>query len=131
MAVNDTAPSRALRIFVLEDNDDTRDILSQLLVVMGHEVQGAASMHEALHRLPAADPDVIISDIGLPDGDGCTFMRQVSLGHPVFAIAMSGYGTSADRERSVAAGYRAHLVKPMDIDKLEGLLDEAARERAQ
>ena len=128
MAASTESKHRALRIFVVEDNEDTRDMLSQLLVVMGHEVRGAATMHEALSKLPEADPDVIISDIGLPDGDGYDLLRLMRVDHPVYAIAMSGYGTAADRERSAAVGFRHHLVKPMDIDRLEGMLAEAARE---
>jgi CheY-like chemotaxis protein len=128
MAESAPTPHRPLRVFVVEDNEDTRDMLSRLLVVMGHEVRGAASMHEALHKLPEADPDVIISDIGLPDGDGHDLLRLARLERPVYAIAMSGYGTAADRERSAAVGFRHHLVKPMDIVRLEGMLAEAARE---
>lgn len=104
-------------------------MLGQLLAVMGHEVRSAASMHEALDQLPEANPDVLVSDIGLPDGDGWELMRRLELPHPVYAIAMSGYGMAEDREQSAAAGFRHHLVKPMDIEKLESLLDEAARER--
>ena len=76
-----------------------------------------------------ADPDVIVSDIGLPDGDGWEMMQRLRLPRPAYTIAMSGYGMEEDRERSLAAGFRHHLVKPMDIDKLESLLEEAARER--
>ena len=123
------SPPEPLRVFIVENNDDTRLTLSALLRVMGHEVRCAATMREALDELPDADVDVIVSDIGLPDGDGWEMLRRVQLPHPVYAIAMSGYGMAEDRERSHAAGYRHHLVKPMDIEKLEALLEEAARER--
>jgi CheY-like chemotaxis protein len=123
------APRTRLRIFLVENHDDTRLILSQLLSLMGHEVRSAACMQEALDTLPGVAPDVLLSDIGLPDGDGWELMRRLHLQHPPYAIAMSGYGMEADRERSAAAGYRHHLVKPMDIDKLERLLAEAALER--
>lgn len=130
MALQTSAQSRGLRIFIVEDNDDTRAMLSQLIQVMGYDVGSAGSVSEAIRKLPEADPDVIISDIGLPDGDGLDLMRQLPLSHPVYAIAMSGYGTLADRERSAAVGFRHHLVKPMDVDKLESLLAEASRECA-
>lgn len=123
-----TLPGR-LRVFVVENNDDTRITLTQLLALMGHEVRSAATMQEALARLAQSDPDVIISDIGLPDGDGWELLQRLQLPRPVYAIAMSGYGMEEDIERSTAAGFRQHLVKPMDIDKLEALLEEAARER--
>jgi CheY-like chemotaxis protein len=83
---------------------------------------------EALDALPEADPEVLVSDIGLPDGDGWELLRRVNLPHGVYAIAMSGYGMASDRERSKAAGFRHHLVKPMDIEQLEPLLAEASRE---
>ncbi|RZJ07456.1 MAG: response regulator, partial [Rubrivivax sp.] len=120
-----------LRVFIVENNDDTRLTLSMLLRVMGHEVQSAATMNEALDQLPGADADVIVSDIGLPDGDGWEMLSRLHLPRPAYAIAMSGYGMQEDRERSFAVGFRHHLVKPMDIDKLESLLLEAARERRQ
>jgi len=123
-----SAGPRGLRVFVIENHDDTRRTLSQLLSMLGHEVRCAASMREALAALPTAAPDVVLSDIGLPDGDGWELMARAHLPDSVYAIAMSGYGMNADKERSAAAGFRHHLVKPMDLMKLEALLDEAARE---
>ncbi|RZI98782.1 MAG: response regulator [Rubrivivax sp.] len=122
-------PSR-MRVFIVENHDDTRNILSMLMSAMGHDVRSVGSMQEALEQLPKADADVLLSDIGLPDGDGWELMRRLHLDHPVYAIAMSGYGMAEDRERSLAAGFRYHLVKPMDIEKLEALLAEAAQERS-
>lgn len=123
--------ARPLRVFVVENHDDSRLMLTMLLSSMGHQVQSAASMHEALGCLPQANPEVLVSDIGLPDGDGWELLRRVELPHEVYAIAMSGYGMAADRERSKAAGFRHHLVKPMDIEQLETLLAEASRERGK
>ncbi|MBX3621566.1 MAG: response regulator [Rhizobacter sp.] len=120
------AAPRPLRVFVVENHDDSRLLLTMLLTQMGHEVHSAASMHEALGALPQARSEVLVSDIGLPDGNGWELLRRLQ--QPVYAIAMSGYGMNADRERSRAAGFRHHLVKPMDIEQLEGLLAEAARE---
>ena len=125
---SETTPNR-LRVFIVENNDDTRLMLSMLLQAMGHDVSSAATMHEALAKLPDADADVIVSDIGLPDGDGWEMLNRLQLPRPAYAIAMSGYGMEDDRERSMMAGFRHHLVKPMDIEKLEVLLEEAARER--
>jgi CheY-like chemotaxis protein len=120
-----------MRVFVVENHDDSRLMLTMLLSQMGYEVKSAASMQEALDTMPEADPEVLVSDIGLPDGDGWELLQRLQLPHEVYAIAMSGYGMSTDRERSKAAGYRHHLVKPMDIEQLERLLDEASRERDQ
>jgi CheY-like chemotaxis protein len=70
--------------------------------------------------------DVLISDIGLPDQSGWGLLTQAKLRHPIFAIAMSGFGTNADSARSQAAGYRHHLLKPFKTAELDKLLAEAA-----
>jgi len=128
----DTSTSReCLRIFVVENHDDTRLALETLLAQLGHEVEAVATMAAALSALPEADADVLISDIGLPDGNGWDLLSRLDVSRVPFAIAMSGYGMNADRERSRVAGYRHHMVKPMDLEKLEAYLAEAALERAR
>jgi two-component system CheB/CheR fusion protein len=123
------APASALRVFVVENNDDTRDLLCLFLERMGHSVQSAATLAEALERWPASSSEVLISDLGLPDGSGWELLGQLPPGPPVFAIAISGFGLRADREKSRAAGFRHHLVKPVEAERLERVLDEARRER--
>ena len=125
----DVAPS-ALRIFVVENHEDTLRSLQLYLEQMGHNVSSARTMSEALELLPAANSDVLISDIGLPDGTGWELMEQVKLPRPIFAIAMSGFGMNADRIRSKEAGFRHHIVKPAEPDELDALLDQAAAEIA-
>ncbi len=120
-----TAP---LRIFIVENHDDTRFLLGLLLEQLGHTVLSVATMQEALRTLPDAHCDVLISDVGLPDGNGWDLLKQLDAGRPKYAIAMSGFGMSADRERSRMAGYRHHLLKPIEPNRLEALLGEAARE---
>ena len=117
-----------LRILVVENHADTRDVLVSLLEGLGHTVVVAESMRNALRAAPEARCDVLISDIGLPDGDGWELLGQLNLPRPMYAIAMSGYGMTADRTRSKAAGFRHHLVKPMGIEQLEGILKEVAAE---
>ncbi len=127
------APPRVLRVFVVENHPDTLKYLRMYLVGMGHEVSAAHTMQEALAALPEADPDVLLSDIGLPDGDGWELLRRLQ-GHfkrPVYALAMSGFGLNADQARSRAVGFRHHLLKPFPPDRLGDLLDEAARELDQ
>ena len=117
-----------LRVFVVEDHSDTRELLCLLLEQMGHTVFAAATMAEALRRLPGANCDVLISDIGLPDGDGWELLSRLSLPHPIYAIAISGRGANGDRARSLAAGFRHHLTKPAGAEQLAPILDRAVRQ---
>ena len=123
-----TVSHTPLRIFIVENHDDTRFLLGLLLEQLGHKVLSVATMQEALSTLPGAHCDVLLSDVGLPDGNGWDLLRKLGADRPKYAIAMSGFGMSADRERSRAAGYRHHLLKPVEPNQLEVLLDEAARE---
>lgn len=117
-----------LRILVVENHSDTRELLTSLLEGLGHTVVVAESMAKALRAAPRSKCDVLISDIGLPDGDGWELLGRLNLPRPMYAIAMSGYGMASDRTRSKAAGYRHHLVKPMGIVQLEEILREVAQE---
>jgi CheY-like chemotaxis protein len=118
-----------LRILIVENHEDTRFLLGLLLEQLGHTVFSAPSMQEALQALPEARCDVLISDIGLPAGAGGELMAPLGAERPRYAIAMSGFGMTSDRQKSLAAGYRHHLLKPVEPNQLEALLDEAARER--
>lgn len=117
-----------LRVFVVENHDDTRMLLCLLLEHMGHTVVAAGSMREALQKIPESRCDVLISDIGLPDGDGWELMHRLEGQRPPFAIAMSGRGLADDSARSRAAGFRHHLVKPTGTEHIAELLERAARE---
>jgi CheY-like chemotaxis protein len=116
----------ALRIFLVENHPDTLSSLTMYLEQEGHVVISATTMEEALQLLPETEFDVLLSDIGLPDGDGWELLRQAKLQKPVYAIAMSGFGMNADREKSKAAGYHQHLLKPFDPDELDKILAEVA-----
>ena len=118
----------SLRVFVVENHADTRDFLTFMLEELGHTVLAADTMSRALRELPAANCDVLISDIGLPDGDGWELLNRLDFRKPIYPIAMSGFGMSSDEARSKAAGYRHHLVKPMGLERLEAILSEAADE---
>ena len=122
---------RPMRIFIVENHDDTRFLLGLLLEQLGHTVASAATLAEALEAIPKSSCDVLISDIGLPDGNGWELMTQLGDARPPYAIAMSGFGMSSDRQRSLGVGYRHHLLKPVEPNQLEGLLDEAADETAR
>jgi len=120
-----------LRIFVLEDHADTLKYFQMYLEELGHIVVPATTMAEAMAAIPSAHCDVLISDVGLPDGDGWNLLaklREAHLPHPAYAVAMSGFGMYADRTRSQKAGFRHHLLKPFDIAALDQILEQAAAE---
>lgn len=120
-AANSSA--RRLRILLVDDHDDTRRILARLLARLGHDVQLAQDVKTALAMIESAVPEVIISDIGLPDGSGLDLMTAVRKGHPeVHGIALSGFGMDEDRRRSQDAGFEHHLIKPLDFEMLEKIL---------
>lgn len=119
-----------LRVFVVENHDDTRDLLRLLLEQLGHTVRSASSMSEALRAIPDSHCDVLISDIGLPDGDGWELMRRLAR-RPPLAIAVSGLGMDVDQARSRAAGFDYHLVKPTGPEQLAHILERAERTRRE
>lgn len=123
--------SRRLRIFVVENHDDTRILLCILLEQMGHTVYSAATMRDALQAIPSSGCDVLISDIGLPDGDGWELMERLNAQRPRLAIAMSGRGMTGDRARSQAVGFQHHLVKPTGPEELVQILEGAQRTVAE
>jgi len=98
--------------------------------ILDHDIH-AGTMEEALEKLSESNGDVLLSDIGLPDGDGWELIGKAHLPESVYAIAMSGFGMGNDRTRSRAAGYRHHLLKPFTPDLLDEYLDEAIHERSQ
>jgi two-component system CheB/CheR fusion protein len=117
-----------LRIFVIEDHPDTLEALQIYLEQLGHIVFSARSKAEALREIPRTNCHVLISDINLPDGNGWDLIQEVGKLRPDYAIAISGKGMKADREKSAESGFRHHLVKPILPGELDTLLEEAATE---
>jgi CheY-like chemotaxis protein len=122
-------PKAKLNVFLVEDNADTRFLITYLLEQAGYEVHEAATMQAALRGYPQWRSEVLLSDIGLPDGTGCQLLEELRRnGEAPYAIAMSGFGTSSDVAASLAAGFRHHLVKPIETTTLERLLEQAGDE---
>jgi len=116
------------RILVVDDNSDAATSLSELLKMDGHQTQPAFSAEEALSLAQSFNPEVVLLDIGLPHMDGYEVARR--LRHSILRkgatlIALTGYGQAEDRERAKAAGFDAHLVKPVDLAALTRLLGAA------
>jgi PAS domain S-box-containing protein len=110
------------RILLVEDHEDTAMIMSTVLRHQGHVVRRAASVAAALQAAQAEPFDLVISDIGLPDGSGLDLMRQLRLRQPVRGIALSGFGMEDDVRRSRDAGFDEHLTKPVSLEVLESTL---------
>ncbi len=122
------SPTPSLRVFVVENHDDTLTALRYYLEDFGHQVESAQSVSEALEKLPHSRLQVLICDIGLPDGTGWELLAKANLAPTVFAIATSGFGLTADKEKSVKAGFKHHLLKPFASEELEKVLAEAISE---
>ncbi len=112
-----SAPAAKRRILLVEDHEQTRTTLEKLLRRRGHEVIGVNSIGAA--RAQASACDLLISDLGLPDGDGHDLMAELSAEYGLSGIALSGYGMEQDIARSRSSGFSAHLTKPVDIRILE------------
>ena len=98
-----------------------------LLERRGYEVSTADSMNSALAAVRSADFDLIVSDIGLPDGSGWELLTKVRENSDVKAIALSGFCTDDDKARSRSAGFNAHLTKPFSFPDLQRTIEELLR----
>ncbi|HKO90859.1 MAG TPA: ATP-binding protein, partial [Polyangiaceae bacterium] len=122
-APNGSATS-ALRVVVVEDNDDSADMMCIWVERLGHQVRVARNGPEGLDVIMASQPDVVLCDIGLPGMDGVELCRRVigGLHTPPLMVALTGWGMEADRARTADAGFRHHLVKPVAMDQLRDVL---------
>ena len=124
-------PAQTSRVLVVDDNRDAADMFVIMLQTFGHEVQATYSSQTALEMAVAYQPDIVLLDIGLPEMDGYEVARHLRQ-HPqtkdVWVIAMTGYGQDADRQRAEEAGFDYHLVKPIDPEKLQAVLELLGRQ---
>ena len=118
--------TRPLRLLVIEDHEATVEVLGRLLRSHGHSVLTATTVKDATLLARTHPFDLVISDLGLPDGNGIELMQQLTKAHGLRGIAVSGYGMAADRARTEQAGFLAHLVKPVDFDQLYRVLEQIA-----
>jgi signal transduction histidine kinase/ActR/RegA family two-component response regulator len=119
------ASTRTLDILIVEDNDDARETLRILLEMSGHRIETARDGISGLEKALAMQPQVALLDVGLPNLDGYEVARRIRAGKGMrrpFLVALTGYGLPEDRERAFAAGFDAHLVKPVDIERLHEVL---------
>ncbi len=110
-----------IKVLLVDDERDAREALWHNLSHRGAEVTAVGSVREALDNIERISPDVLISDIGMPDEDGYELIRRVRLlgeRGRIPAVALTAYSRLEDRTRALMAGYQAHLAKPVDIDEL-------------
>ncbi len=120
-------PEAPVRILVVDDNRDAAISLAMLLSITGHEARTAFDGEDALRVAEMMQPDLIFLDLGMPKLTGyevCRRLRQESQEKRVVIVALTGWGLAEDRRKSFAAGFDAHLVKPVDPDSLLRTLRE-------
>jgi CheY-like chemotaxis protein len=115
-----------VNILLVEDHDQSRTVLSNLLIHCGHEVLMAASVREALVLLSDLRFDVLVSDIGLPDGSGLELLAEAKRRQPWRkTVALTAHAQPEEKELGLRSGFDAYLTKPFDFNRLRSLLAEA------
>ena len=114
------------RVLVVDDNRDSADSLVTAFGVLGHEAVAAYGGREALERIAQANPSLLVLDLSMPEMDGYALARAIRA-LPAFAavpmVALSGFGSEADRIKSREAGFDRHMLKPFDLSDLERMLE--------
>jgi PAS domain S-box-containing protein len=126
----DAETSPDVRILLVDDHPDTNKAMARLLERLGYDVQTADSVQAALSAADQTRFDLLISDIGLPDGSGLELMREL-LGrqHAIKGIALSGFGMEEDVKKSKEAGFYEHLTKPINFKRLEAAIKDLTAAR--
>lgn len=125
------SPRRQVRVLVLEDSPDVQFILKTELESMGYAVSVAPDGESGLKTAARTNPDVIVSDIGMPGMDGFEFVQRLKLTAmaSVPVIAMTGYTQDQDVKRALSGGFAAHLPKPIEPSQLGRLIQNLVRDR--
>lgn len=110
------------RILVVDDHRDTLRSMTLLLTRLGYQVLAAENMTDALRIADEEEFDILLSDIGLPDGSGLELVRRIRETRDVPALALSGFGMDEDLQRSRDAGFSDHLTKPVSLDRLQSAI---------
>lgn len=126
------APAHHQRIVIVDDNQDAAESLAAVLGLEGHRVWTATHPQAAFPLIAQAQPQIIILDIGLPEMDGYQLAQKIRRLHPELEmsfVALSGYGSTLDRNRSEAERFDAHLIKPVELEELRSLIASLAARR--
>jgi CheY-like chemotaxis protein len=112
-----------LRVLVVDDDPDSNEVVRTLLASCGADVRTASSAHEAFEIVGRWLPDVVVSDLAMPDEDGYSLLARMRAGERlrrVPAIALTAYSSPVDREQALSAGFHAHVAKPVRTAELLG-----------
>lgn len=120
---------KGVSILLVDDHADTNLALKMLLERRGYDVLTANSVESALSLAQDAKFDLVISDIGLPDGSGLDLIRALRNTKPTRSIALSGFGTEDDIQRSKDAGFDEHLTKPFNLQRLNEVIERLLQEQ--
>ncbi len=130
-ARHQASPARepSLHILLLEDHGDTAYVMMRLLKRQGHQVRWCASIRQAVESVEEAEVpfDLVISDLGLPDGSGLELLHRLRQNPPPKGISLSGYGMEEDIRKSRDAGFERHLTKPVNFQNLKSVIAELTR----
>ena len=125
----DSSPASRQRVLIVDDNVDTADSMAILLTTMGHEVRAAYNGASAVETAEHFRPDVVLLDLGMPGLNGyetAHYIREETWGKDTVVVAVTGWGSHADHQRSLDAGFDYHLTKPVDPEVLRKLVAAAS-----
>jgi PAS domain S-box-containing protein len=123
---------KSVRVLVVDDDADTRELITVVLKAAGADVAGAGSTDEALRRADEVTPDVLVSDLAMPERDGYALLRALhgrGLARGLVTIALTAHARREDRERALGAGYDAYVTKPVEPAALAALVKELVEKR--
>ena len=135
LSINDPSILRDIHVLLVEDEADTRDLLTTMMVESGARVTAVQSASEALNAIASDVPDILVSDIGMPKESGYELIRKIramdSAVAAIPAIALTAYAGNADRRRALVAGFHIHLAKPVEPDELLAVIRSFVRRNEQ
>ena len=123
-----------MRVLIVDDHEDTRDLLRFILTEREALIQTAASVEEALRVVHDWQPHLILSDLGMPDSDGYQLVKKLRATNgtgQIPVVALTGYAMDGERMRALATGFQGFLTKPVNPEKLISLLVDFRQRRAQ
>jgi CheY-like chemotaxis protein len=119
------------KLLLVEDHADTARALVRLLESRGYEVASVATVASALQAVDHEEFELVLCDLGLPDGTGLDFIEKLRQKRDTPAVALTGFGMQQDVERAQQAGFDAHLTKPVNIQKLEATIWKLLQDRSK